>query len=149
MRAELAGHWLRSDNSGYRKTAVLAATGLFCLVIGYVWGMEFEIIKNVWTSTFVLVAGGYSLLLLALFYLVIDVWGCRKWAFFFIVIGMNPITIYFGGRVIPFDAISAFFVNGLANHSGVCRALILATAIVTVKWLCLLFLYRRKIFLKV
>jgi predicted acyltransferase len=167
----LAGHWLRSNASGYKKTAGLAIAGVICLAVGYawsrqfysvenatenamwlrryLWGLHFPIIKNVWTSTFVLVAGGWSLLLLALFYLVIDVWGWKKWAFFFIVIGMNPITIYFGQRVIPFGEISGFFVNGLASASGVYRVLIITAAVVAVKWLFLLFLYRRKIFLKV
>ena len=47
--------------------------GLGCLGVGMLWGLEFPIIKNLWTSTFVLVAGGWSLLLLALFYTIIDV----------------------------------------------------------------------------
>lgn len=145
----LSGHWLRSEKTGYQKTAVLAVAGVACLVAGYLWGMSFPIIKNIWTSTFVLVAGGWSLLLLALFYLVIDVWAFRKWAFFFIVIGMNPITIYFGQQVIPFEAISGFFTNGLAELSGAYKIFIIALSVVMVKWLFLLFLYRRKIFLKV
>ena len=69
-------------------------------------GREFPVIKILWTSTYVLVAGGWSLLLLALFYTIIDVLKLRAWAFFFVVIGMNAITIYVAASIIPFAEIS-------------------------------------------
>src|SRR5262249_25416788 len=69
----LAGHWLLTDRNRWIKAAGLAAMGLTCLGVGFLWGRDFPIIKNLWTSTFVLVAGGWSLLLLALFYTIIDV----------------------------------------------------------------------------
>ena len=79
---------------------------------------DFPIIKILWTSTYVLVAGGWSLLLLALFYTIIDVIGLRAWAFFFVVIGVNAITIYVASRIIPFPEISQFFLGGAARLSG-------------------------------
>ena len=88
-----AGLWLRSAHSPWKKVGGLVCAGVVCLAVGWAWGLVFPIIKNIWTSSFVLVAAGWSLLLLALFYAVIDVLGYRKWAFFFIVIGMNAITI--------------------------------------------------------
>lgn len=145
----LAGHWLRSKHSGNLKAAALAAAGLICLIAGYAWGMSFPIIKNIWTSSFVLVSAGYSLLLLALFYWVIDVKGYRKWAFFFIVIGMNAITIYFIQWIVGFDAVAGFFVDGIARCAGSAGPLILVCGVLAVKWLLLLFLYQRRIFLKV
>ena len=105
----LAGHWLRSNRSGSRKAAGLALAGIACLMAGYLWGLIFPIIKILWTSSYVLYAGGWSLLLLALFYWVIDVLGFKRWAFFFIVIGMNPITIYFLRRFVDFGGIAEFF----------------------------------------
>ncbi|UCC21455.1 MAG: DUF5009 domain-containing protein [Planctomycetota bacterium] len=145
----LAGHWLRSKYSPNRKAASLAAAGLICLLAGYLWGMSFPIIKNIWTSSFVLVSAGYSLLLLALFYWVIDVKGYKKWAFFFIVIGMNAITIYYIQWIVSFDTVAAFFVDGIARCAGLAKPLVLASGALAVKWLLLLFLYRRRIFLKV
>ena len=144
----LAGHWLRSKQPGNRKAAMLAGAGLISLVIGYCWGLVFPVIKIIWSSSYVMVAGGYSLLLLALFYWLIDVKGYKKWAFFFIVIGMNPITIYFSQKFVNFEGIAEFFVNGIAMHSGVFDVLVLAAAALVVRWLFLLFLHRRKIFLK-
>lgn len=145
----LAGQWLRSNRSGSRKAAGLALAGVVCVATGYVWGLAFPIIKILWTSSYVLFAGGWSLLLLALFYWVIDVLGFKRWAFFFIVIGMNPITIYFLQRFVDFGGIAEFFLGGLAGHAGLYAALVLPFGALMVRWLLLWFLYRHRIFFKV
>ena len=145
----LAGIGLRSGAGAWTKVGALAAAGSACLAAGYAWGQSFPIIKNIWTSSFVLVTGGWSLLLLALFYAVIDVLGYRKWAFFFIVIGANAITIYVARRIIPFDKIAEFFVVGFMTHAATWAPVILIAASLAIKWLFLLFLYRHKIFLRV
>jgi predicted acyltransferase len=82
--------------------------GVGCLVLGYVWSFHFPIIKVLWTSTFVLWAAGWSFLLLALFYTLIDIMRWQKWAQPFIWIGMNSITIYMVTSIIDF--------HGLANR---------------------------------
>jgi len=145
----LAGHWLRSNRSGSRKAAGLAAAGLALLIAGYVWGWVFPIIKILWTSSYVLFTGGLSLLLLALFYWVIDVRGYRRWALFFVVIGMNPITIYFLDGFVNFDGMSEFFLGGTAAHAGVLAPLVLPLGALMIKWLLLHLLYRHRIFFKV
>ena len=76
------------------------------LALAYLWNLSFPFNKNLWTSSFVLWTTGWSLLLLSLFYLVIDVWKVRGWIFFFVVIGANAITVYVGQRVIDFDGIA-------------------------------------------
>jgi len=145
----LAGQWLRSDRPGSRKAAGLALAGVACVVAGYLWGFVFPIIKILWTSSFVLFAGGWSLLLLALFYWIIDVLGFKRWAFFFIVIGMNPITIYFLQRFVNFGDIAEFFLSGTAAHAGAYAAVVLSFGALMIRWLLLWFLYRHKIFFKV
>jgi predicted acyltransferase len=145
----LAGQWLRSDRSGSRKAAGLALAGVVSLAVGYLWGFVFPIIKILWTSSYVLFAAGWSLLLLALFYWIIDVVGLKRWAFFFVVIGMNPITIYFLDGIIDFAGIAEGFLGGVAAHAGVYAALILPFGALMVRWLLLWFLYRHKIFFKV
>ena len=82
----------------------LAAAGVASLFVAWVWSFNFPIIKNIWTSSFVLCAGGWSLLLLALFYWIIDVRGYQRWSFFFKVIGMNAITIYLVDRFFHFGS---------------------------------------------
>jgi predicted acyltransferase len=145
----LAGHWLRSNRSGPHKASGLALAGVACLLAGLLWGRFFPIIKILWTSSYVLYAGGWSLLLLALFYWVIDVKGYRRWAFFFVVIGMNAITIYFLQRFVDFEAIAEFFLGGVAKHASLLAPLILPFGALMIRWLLLHFLYRHRVFLKV
>ncbi len=143
------GLWLRSKQSPWNKVFGMMAAGVVCLAVGWAWGHVFPIIKNIWTSSFVLVAAGWSLLLLSLFYAVIDVLGYRKWAFAFIVIGMNAITIYFMHYWVDFHQISEFFLGGTARLSGDFGSVILAAGVLVVEWLWLWFLYRQRVFLRV
>jgi predicted acyltransferase len=147
----LAGAWLLSGRGGWAKVGGLLAAGGLCVAAGFGWGEVFPIIKNLWTSSFVLVAAGYSLLLLALFYCVIDVLGWRGWlAFFFAVIGANAITIYVVPRFLDFGKMSTFFLEGVARHSGEgFGPVVLALGVLAFKWLFLLYLYRRGYFLRV
>jgi predicted acyltransferase len=145
----LAGQWLKSNRSGWAKAFGLIAGGAASVALGTVWGQSFPIIKILWTSSFVLVAGGWSLILLGLFYAIIDVLRLRSWAFFFIVIGVNAITIYMASRIIPFEQMARFFLGGVARLSGDLRPAVLAAGTLAIEWLFLLYLYRRKLFLRV
>jgi len=145
----LAGQWLRSGHSPNRKTLGLVAAGAASLLVGFAWSFNFPIIKNLWTSSFVLVAGGWSLLLLALFYWIIDVRGFRRWAFFFTVIGVNAITIYLVHQLFDFGTITTIFVHGFIHHLGAVEPLFWAVSVMMTGWLFLYFLYRQKIFLKI
>ena len=133
----------------WTKALSLTATGLACLGRARSGDRYFPVIKILWTSSYVLMAGGWSLLLLALFYTIIDVLKFRAWAFFFVVIGANAITIYVAGRFIPFEVISGRFFGGVARLSGSFGPLIVPIGTLAIEWLLLLYLYRRKIFLRV
>ena len=145
----LAGHWLRSQRPGNQKAVGLAVAGLVCVAAGYLWGLVFPIVKIIWTSSYTLYSGGWCLLLLALFYWLIDVKGYRRWTFFFVVIGVNPVTIYFLQRFVNFDGIAEFFLAGVVNSAGQLAPLVLPIGVLAVKWLLLWFLYRHKMFFKV
>jgi len=109
----------------------------------------FPVIRLLWTSSYVLVACGYSLLLLAVFYWIIEVKQYKKWAFFFVVIGMNPIIIYMLQKFVNFNEITSFFLQGVVKHAGTVGPIIMVCGVLTVKWLLLRFLYQHKIFIKV
>jgi predicted acyltransferase len=146
----LAGGVLRrGKGGGYRKALTLAAAGAGLVVAGRVLGIWYPIIKKAWTSTFDIYSAGWSFLLLALFYLVIDVWGIRKWTFAFRVIGMNSITIYLGSRMVDFEATSKFLFGGLDRVAGGGNGLILLAGVIVVEWLALYFLYKKNVFLRV
>ena len=136
--------------AGGKKALWMAVAGVGFTAVGYAWNMVFPINKMLWTSSFVCVLAGYSLLLFALFYWLIDVKGWRKWAFPLRVIGMNSITIYLAQRIIDFHGIARFFFGGAASF---CDApwseIILLAAYLIVSWLFLFFLYRKRVFLKV
>ena len=117
--------------------------------LGWAEWLGFPIIKHIWTSSMTLWAAGWSFLLLALFYLLIDVWGWRRWAFPFVVIGMNAITIYVAYHFVPFRAIAEGIVGGLANHLGRGRPAVIELATVALVWLLLYHMYRQKIFLRI
>lgn len=149
-----AGYWLQGrfrELSGFKKGLGLLIAGCFALCVALLWDMVFPINKNLWTSSFTLFAGGLSLLLLGLFYLLIDVKGWRRWAFPFMVIGMNSITIYMvQWRLINFAAIRDFFLGGaLELFPPHLLPLLQGTGYTLFMWIFLYFLWKKKIFLKV
>ena len=105
MLGVFAGYILQSDKPPMKKFAILVTLGIVCILVGRIWGIWFPIIHHLWTSSMVLYAGGLSFLLLSMFYLVIDVWGYKKWAFVFVVIGMNAIAVYVATRLFDFKLI--------------------------------------------
>jgi predicted acyltransferase len=150
LAGAITGQFLRNPQyTGYAKTAAMAAAGLACLGLGWVWNLDFPINKNLWSSSFVLHCAGWSLLFLALFYLVIDVWRLRRWAFPFVVIGSNSILIYMAQRLVDFGYTAHFLTDGLLSSAGVYQPLLWAIALVALKWLFLFLMYRKRIFLRV
>jgi predicted acyltransferase len=145
----LSGHLLRAPMPGRRKALLLVGAGLACLLAGWLWGFSFPIIKHIWTSSMVLWSGGWCLLLLALFYWVIDVLGYRRWAFFFTVLGMNAIVAYMAPDIIPFREISQTLFAGLARHLGMFGPVLVAFGTLGVLWLGLYYMFRKRTFVRI
>jgi len=147
----LAGHLLRSDRGAWAKFGWLSGMALGCLAASLVWSRWYPIIAEVWTGSWVLFVGSQSLGLLALFYLVCDIWGLRRWAFGFIVIGANSIAVYMAAHLFDFRHIGDVFVGGLAANvgPGPWSNLIRASAAFAVIWLILYWMYRKGTFIKV
>lgn len=151
-----AGLLLKQERlAAQRKSLWLIGAGMILVAAGYLWGLQFPVIKAIWTSSFVLVAGGYSFLLLGVWHQIIDVWGIRRWSMIFVWIGANAITLYFLNNVFGFEPFALRFVGGdfgalldrlttpgtgrlVAHLVGLGIAISLAG-----------FFYRRKIFLRV
>jgi predicted acyltransferase len=146
-----AGLLLRNKSiSDQRKVAYLAGAGMAGVVLGWLWAVQFPVIKKIWTSSFVLVTAGYSALLVALFYQVVDIWKYQKWAQPFVWIGVNPITIYMAVALIDFEGIARRLVGGDINrYCGVYGTLVVAVGSLIIELWFLRFLYSRKIFLRV
>jgi predicted acyltransferase len=146
-----AGEILKNNSFTERKKfSHLLVLGAICMGIGLIWGLHFPIAKRLWSSSFILVTGGIAFTLMAIFYGVIDILKIKKWAFFFVVIGMNSLTIYLVYRFVNFRYTSRMLFEGLyisldEKWHGVVESL---GALVLV-WFFLYFLYRKKIFFKI
>ena len=140
----------RKDLGDGAKLQRLVLAGIGCVALGWLWNVVLPVNKNLWTSSFVLVAGGWSMLALSLFYWIIDVKNWRRWAFFFVVIGMNSILIYLADNVIDFEHTTDYLFGGLLRFfSEPVRAVGAVLAFLAVKWAFLYFLYTKKVFLRV
>ena len=151
-----AGLLLKSPNvPDRRKVLYLFAFGIASVALGWLWGMQFPVVKKIWTSPYVLVAGGYSAILLGAFYMVIDVWRFQGWCRPFVWIGMNSITIYvidniIGGFSKPAERLAGgdvkiFFDTYAAT--GVGDLVVSLVGLLLVFWF-VRFLYRHKIFIR-
>ena len=147
----LTGAFLKKGLMAPSKKALWMFVGGFVLIgLAHLWDIDFPINKNLWTSSFVLNVGGYSLILLSSFYYVIDVLGYKKWAFFFKVIGMNSILIYMSGRFINWEYTTNGFFKWLCQWvSDPWNIFVMAICYVMIKWLFLYFMYRKNVFLRV
>ncbi len=138
-----------------RKSLWLIGAGVVLLAAGYLWALQFPIIKAIWTSSFVLVTAGWSAILLGAFHQVVDVWGVRRWATMFVWIGTNAITLYMANNLINFAEVSQTLVGGDVAEL-LDRAVTPGTGNLAVNGLGLAFavalagfMYRRRIFVRV
>lgn len=137
-----------------RKAAWLVGAGIAGVALGTLWGLQFPVIKKLWTSSYVLLAGGCSALMLALFYWIIDLRGWQKWARPFVWIGLNPIAIYMLGNLMEFDRIAARVLGGPVeewfNHqaTGLGEVVLSVAGILLAIGVCW-FLDRRRIYVRV
>lgn len=144
----LTGYWLQSDNTKEKKALYMLVAAIVLITAGLIWSLSFPIIKNLWTSSYVLFSGGLTLLMFVLFYWLIDILKYQKWAFIFVVVGTNAITIYMLTHVMSFDNISYFFIYGIKESLGVYQSLVIALISTTLEWLLLYYLYKNRYFIK-
>ena len=151
MLGMFSGELLRNkDLSGNRKTVILLAAAVALLAAGLLWSIVFPVNKKLWSSSFVLVVGAYSAAMLAIFYWIIDVRGCRKWAFPFKVVGINSIASYMLPAIIGYGQSAKFLFGGFASlFPEEWSTVVLRAAYLLVAWSVLYFMYRKKVFLKV
>ena len=140
----------KTTNKKTKTTMQIAVIGIILIVLAQIWNLIFPINKNLWTSSFVLQCGGLSMLLMALFYYIIDVLEYKKWAFFFKIIGMNSILIYMSGSFIDWSYTTSAIFKWLGQIVGEpYNILVFVFCSLIVQWCFLYFLYKKRIFLRV
>jgi predicted acyltransferase len=145
----------RPDWGEQRKVLWLAGAGVACLAAGWLWHLQFPVIKKIWTSSYVLVAGGWSLLLFAAFHQVIEIWQWRRWTTPFVWIGANAITLYLVSNFVEPTRLAARLAGGDVKHfmdttlgQGM-GDLVMVLAALGLMIVLGRFLYQRRIFLRV
>ena len=151
----LAGGVMRSVRPPREKLRLLLAYGAAGIAVGY--GLHLlgvaPMVKRIWTPSWAVFSAGTSAVLLALFYWLIDVKGWKRWSFPFLVVGMNSIAMY-----VIVHVAEGYTVEALQTHFG--RApfevfgeayapILLGGAALLVFWAMLLWMYRRKIFIRI
>lgn len=151
----IAGGWLRSDRSLGGKMGWLLGAGLIGLAAGWLLGAVgvCPAVKRIWTPSWTLFSGGWCFLFLAGFYGWMDGWGWRGWAFPLTVIGMNSIAAYCMAHLVD-----GFIGTALKTHLGTgtfgalgapYEPLLHGASVLLVLWLLLLWMYRRRLFLRI
>jgi predicted acyltransferase len=137
-----------------QKITCLLGAGAAGIALGLLWGLQFPVIKRIWTSSFCLVASGFASMMLATFYLIVDVWRWQKWCTPFLWIGSNALAAYLVVNLVDFPAIAARFVGGdvevfLDEHVAMgMGGLLIALVGLALPVLLVRFLYQKKIFIR-
>lgn len=161
----LTGLWLRADVPARRKAMGLAMAEVVCLTVGYAWSFWFPLNKNLWTSSYVLVAAGWSLALLLGVFWATEVRGWRgKWTFPWLVFGSNAIVAYLFSELAPeaignlqftadgrkTDALGWVFTHGFAYiPSAGWAAFSFSLSFLAFCFVPVWILYRKRVFVKV
>jgi predicted acyltransferase len=165
----LTGIWLRTQRALMEKVRGIAIAGASCVVLGLLWNFSFPINKKLWTSSFVLFAVGWSLLLLALSIWMFDgrtegetkAVKLSRWFTPLLVFGTNAITAYVFSELLaggigsilvrPGLNLQRWLANGILSvvPYPAFASLLYSLGFVAVCWLPAYWLYRRRIFIKV
>jgi predicted acyltransferase len=150
----IAGQWLRASAPRIPMKRLLLAG-----VIGIAAGLLLHftgicpVVKRIWTPSWTLFSGGACFLFLAGFSWVIEVRGYKKWSFFLVVVGMNSIAAYLIAHLFEDFIVSSFHIN-LGQHvfqvfGTAYEPLTQGVFVLFTYWLILLWMYRKKLFLKI
>ncbi|ESP90957.1 MULTISPECIES: transmembrane glucosamine N-acetyltransferase NagX [Pseudoalteromonas] len=141
----------RVDKIGQWKTAgYLFGAGAISVALGWLWHLQFPVNKELWTSSFVFVTVGWSAILLALFYALVDILNGQRFAYPFVIIGANSIIIYLASSLVNWEFVSKSVFGGFINAVGPdWQPLFAVIALLLVQLLVLHWMYKRKIFVSV
>jgi predicted acyltransferase len=157
----MAGELLRGDQSKKDKFVILCLAGLFCLGLGLMLDATIcPSVKRIWTPSWAIFSSGWTFLMLAGFFGIIDIWGYQRWAFPLVIVGMNSIAVYMMAQLLkPWTS------ETLRRHLGqhvfegtyfgvrwfdpVFEPVAKSAAFLIVIWLASLWMYRQKIFVKI
>ncbi len=161
----LTGHWLRSLRSSLEKVGGLFFAGVCAVATGWLWALWFPINKSLWTSSYAVFMAGMALLLLGFCYWLIEIKNYRRWAWPFVVFGVNAITLFVGSGLMaklmglwkiprasgaPGNLQTFIYEHLFASWATPRNASLLYALAFLLLWLLLMWLlYRKKIYIKI
>jgi len=153
------------DASVSKKLGTLYLAGLILTLIGIFWHFEIPMSKHIWTPSYIIFTAGVGCIVLGIFYDLIDITGYKKWAFPFIIYGMNAITAYFFSIMVRVHTVQEWFTHSATgekitlwqaildfwtNLAGMTIGSWLFTfSYIFFWWLVLLWMFKKKLFLRV
>ena len=151
MLGVFCGYILQSGLSKLKKFRNFLIFGAMLIILALILNIWHPIIKKLWTSSFVLFSGGICVLLLSVFYLIVDVWNLQKSSKWLIIIGSNAIFAYvvshlFGNQLI---SIAGVLLDGLNQYIGNWDEAVSITGGFLVLFFILRYMYKNKIFIKI
>ena len=151
MLGVFCGYILQSGLSKLKKFRNFLIFGAMLIILALILNIWHPIIKKLWTSSFVLFSGGICVLLLSVFYLIVDVWNLQKSSKWLIIIGSNAIFAYvvshlFGNQLI---SIAGVLLDGLKQYIGNWDEAVSITGGFLVLFFILRYMYKNKIFIKI
>ncbi|MCP5551819.1 MAG: hypothetical protein H7A53_13110 [Akkermansiaceae bacterium] len=148
----MGGQVLKNEAlSGFEKVRRLAIGGAACLAAGVVFGLTLcPVVKRIWTPSWTLFAGAYTIWLLALMYWAIDLRGWKRWTFPFVVVGLNPITMYFMGQTMRGWTSSMLHTHlPGALFAGAKGPIVEALLVVAFFWWICWWMWRNRVFVRI
>jgi predicted acyltransferase len=151
MLGVFSGYMMQSNTGKYRKFWNYLIFGASLIILGLILDIWHPIIKKIWTSSFVLFSGGICVLMLAVFYLFIDVWGKRKGTRWLIILGSNAIFGYVAWHLFETSLVGVAdtFLNGLTPWIGEWYDSLRYIGGFLVLYLIMWYMYRNKTFIKI
>lgn len=151
MLGVFSGYIMQSKGDKMRKVRDYVIFGVALIILALILDIWHPIIKKIWTSSFVLFSGGICVLMLAAFYLLIDVWGWRKGNKWLIVLGSNAIVGYVAWHLFEkqFVGMAEVFLNGLVPYIGNWFETLRFLGGFMIIYLVLWYMYRNKTFIKI
>ena len=133
-----------------QKALLLAVAGAVLVAAGWLWNIEFPVIKKLWTSSMVLVSSGYCFLLMAVSYYIVDVKGLRRGTEWLRVYGMNSIMAYMLAQCINFRSVAHSLFHGVEQYIGPAwYQVLMAASCSIIIYVILWRMYKLRIFLRV
>jgi heparan-alpha-glucosaminide N-acetyltransferase len=150
----IAGGWLRAEGAVWAKIRHFAAVGVALLASGYLLDATgiCPNVKRIWTPAWVLFSGGWCFLFLAGFAALLDTGSRGGWAFPLVVIGANSIAAYVAAWLLKgfvTESAKTHFGQNVFSQFGGYETLVSGFVVLTVFWLGLWWMYRRKVFIKI